>query len=450
MRLPNNLRSWAIALTLVTAAILSSCQKNNTLGRRTAGDPGKKSATTGAKFNFDPNEESEEFFVARDAEQIPGPNLKLIQGGYAVLGAGEDDIMHFNDNPQRSTSISTFWLDETEMTNNDYKEFLFYMKKKINSGTTGAAGTTGTTGAAGTTGTTGAAVTTVIKPVTPDSLLKLEPNEKVWRGAMTFNDVYESYYFRFPGFNFYPVAGVSWKQANAYTKWRTEFVQKIEIAKRKDLSEASPALTTAQLIERGVVIAEFRLPTEAEWEYAAKALIGTQYLEENQEYGRIYPWDGRGVRNPYDGRGKKGGKQGEFLANFKRGRGDYAGIASNSGKFQNDGEILPTNVYDMAPNDYGLYNMAGNMNEWVFDVYRTSTFQDVDDLNPVRRDGVYDDASNYKNSLLNDSIRVYKGGSWRDVTYWLTPGSRRFMHQDSSTNHIGFRCAMISIGAKGK
>jgi len=426
MRLPNNLRSWAIVLVLVAVTVLSSCQKNNTYGRRTAGNPGKKSATTGAGFNFDPNEESEEFFVAKDAEQIPGPNLKLIQGGRTVLGAGEDDIMRFNDNPQRTTSISTFWLDETEMTNNDYKEFLFYLSKP------GSGGTTGTPG------------------VSSDSIKKLEPDETVWRGAMTFNDVYESYYFRFPGFNFYPVAGVSWNQANAYTKWRTEFVQKIEVAKRKDLSEITPPLTTAQLIERGVVIAEFRLPTEAEWEYAAKALIGTQYLEENQEYGRIYPWDGRGVRNPYDGRGKKGGKQGEFLANFKRGRGDYAGIASKSGKFQNDGEILPTNVYDMAPNDYGLYNMAGNMNEWVDDVYRPLSFQDVDDLNPVRRDGVYDDASNYKNSLLNDSIRVYKGGSWRDVTYWLTPGSRRFIHQDSSTNHIGFRCAMISIGDKGK
>jgi len=426
MRLPNNLRSWAIVLVLVAVTVLSSCQKNNTYGRRTAGNPGKKSATTGAGFNFDPNEESEEFFVAKDAEQIPGPNLKLIQGGRTVLGAGEDDIMRFNDNPQRTTSISTFWLDETEMTNNDYKEFLFYLSKP------GSGGTTGTPG------------------VSSDSIKKLEPDETVWRGAMTFNDVYESYYFRFPGFNFYPVAGVSWNQANAYTKWRTEFVQKIEVAKRKDLSEISPPLTTAQLIERGVVIAEFRLPTEAEWEYAAKALIGTQYLEENQEYGRIYPWDGRGVRNPYDGRGKKGGKQGEFLANFKRGRGDYAGIASKSGKFQNDGEILPTNVYDMAPNDYGLYNMAGNMNEWVDDVYRPLSFQDVDDLNPVRRDGVYDEAENYKNTLLDNSIRVYKGGSWRDVTYWLTPGSRRFMHQDSSTNHIGFRCAMISIGAKGK
>jgi gliding motility-associated lipoprotein GldJ len=104
----------------------------------------------------------------------------------------------------------------------------------------------------------------------------------------------------------------------------------------------------------------------------------------------------------------------------------------------------------MAPNDFGLYNMAGNMNEWVYDVYRPLSFQDADDLNPLRKDGVFDEKNTYGTSLLNDSIRVYKGGSWRDVTYWLAPGARRFMHQDSSTNHIGFRCAMVSIGAKGK
>uniref|UniRef100_UPI004048EA0D gliding motility lipoprotein GldJ n=1 Tax=Algoriphagus sp. TaxID=1872435 RepID=UPI004048EA0D len=408
MRLTNTWRSWAIALLLVTVTLLSSCQKNNTYGRRTANSPGKRSATTGATFSFK-TADSTEFFVAKKAEQIPGPNLKLIQGGRATLGSQEEDVMAFRDNLERTVSISTFWMDETEMTNNDYKEFLFDMKKRVST----------------------------------DSIIKLEPSEKVWRGAMTFNDVYESYYFRFPGFNFYPVAGVSWSQANAYAKWRTEFVQKLEIERLK----LDSALTRSQLIERGFVIAEFRLPTESEWEYAAKAMIGTQYLDENQEYGRIYPWDGRGVRNPYDGRGKKASKQGDFLANFKRGRGDYAGIAGDE---TNDGEILPTNVYDLPPNDFGLYNMAGNMNEWVYDVYRPLSYQDADDLNPLRKDGVYDDKSTYGTSLLNDSIRVYKGGSWRDVAYWLAPGARRFMHQDSSTNHIGFRCAMVSIGARGK
>lgn len=409
MRLQNtSWGMWTIALVLVSASILSSCQKNKSYGRRSAGSPGKRSATTGADFSFNV-EDSSQFFVSKKAEQIPGPNLRFIQGGRVVLGSQEEDVMFFKDNTEKPVTISNFYLDETEITNNDYKEFLFHMKRKVGA----------------------------------TALKNLEPSEKVWRGAMSFNDVYESYYFRFPGFNFYPVAGVSWTQANAYAKWRTEFVQKQVLNKLK----MDTTLTQAQLIERGVVVADFRLPNEAEWEYAAKAMIGTQYLDEKQEYGRIYPWDGHGLRNPYDSRGKKAGKQGDFLANFKRGRGDYAGIA---GSINNDGEILPTNVYDMPPNDYGLYHMAGNMNEWVNDVYNPLTFRDADDLNPLRKDWVNDEKHSSGNPLLNDNIRAYKGGSWRDVAYWLTPGSRRFMHQDSSTNHIGFRCAMVAIGAPGK
>lgn len=397
---------WATAFLMVFATVLSSCNKTPGYGRRTANKPGKKSATTGAEFSFEEND-STNFFVSKRAEQIPGPNLKFIQGGRTVLGSQEEDVMAFRDNIERTVSIANFYMDETEITNNDYREFLFDMKKKVSA----------------------------------DSLSKLEPSEDVWSSAMSFNDLYQSYYFRFPGFNFYPVAGVSWKQANVYSKWRTEFVQDL-VRKERGIDSS---FTKNQLIERGVAMADFRLPNEAEWEYAAKAMIGTQYLDENQEYGRIYPWDGRGLRNPYNV--KRKGKQGDFLANFKRGRGDYAGISGNQ---RNDGDILPTNVYDMAPNDFGLYHMAGNMNEWVYDVYRPMTFQDADDLNPLRKDGVYDEQENYETSLFTDEIRVYKGGSWRDVAYWLAPGTRRFMHQDSATNHIGFRCAMISIGEKGK
>ncbi len=397
---------WAAALMIVGGSVLSSCNKTPGYGRRTANKPGKKSATTGAEFSFN-EQDSTNFFVARNAEQIPGPNLKFIQGGRAVLGSQEEDVMAFRDNLERTVTVANFYMDETEITNNDYREFLFDMKKKVSA----------------------------------DSLKKLEPKDDVWGGALSFNDMYQSYYFRFPGFNFYPVAGVSWSQANIYAKWRTDYVQEL-VRKERGLDST---FTKTQLIERGVALADYRLPSEAEWEYAAKAMIGTQYLDENQEYGRIYPWDGRGVRNPYNV--KRKGKQGDFLANFKRGRGDYGGISGNQ---RNDGEILPTNVYDMAPNDFGLYHMAGNMNEWVYDVYRPLTYQDADDLNPLRKDGYGDDVSNNEVSMITDEMRVYKGGSWRDVTYWLAPGTRRFMHQDSATNHIGFRCAMISIGERGK
>ncbi|WP_194976287.1 gliding motility lipoprotein GldJ [Aquiflexum lacus] len=404
----NNKTGLILASALIIAgAFLSSCNKTPGYGRRTAAKPGKASPTTGAEYSFDASNDSTQFLVTRLAKQEIGPNLKYIQGGRAVLGSQEQDVMAFRDNAERTVTIASFFMDETEITNNDYREFLFYMKKKVSA----------------------------------DSIQKLEPQEGVWAGALSYNDVYDTYYFRFPGFNFYPVAGVSWTQANVYAKWRTEFVSDLI----RERNEIDSSFTKNQLIERGVAFAEYRLPSEAEWEYAAKAMIGTQYMDENQEYGRIYPWDGRGVRNPYNV--KRKGKQGDFLANFKRGRGDYAGIAGSN---SNDGEILPTNVYDFPPNDFGLYHMAGNVNEWVQDVYRPLSYQDFDDLNPLRKDGIYDEEETYGTTLITDEYRVYKGGSWRDMAYWLAPGTRRFIHQDSATNHIGFRCAMISIGGVGK
>ena len=101
--------------------------------------------------------------------------------------------------------------------------------------------------------------------------------------------------------------------------------------------------------------------------------------------------------------------------------------------------------------------MAGNVSEWVQDVYRPMSYQDFDDLNPMRRDGFLDDARNYNSdyeknpeaftSLITDRARVYKGGSWKDVAYWMSPGTRRYLDQDSATATIGFRCAMIRAGS---
>jgi gliding motility-associated lipoprotein GldJ len=173
-------------------------------------------------------------------------------------------------------------------------------------------------------------------------------------------------------------------------------------------------------------------------------MIGTQYADENQSNQRIYPWDGSSIRQP------RGRKTGTMLANFKRGRGDYAGIAGKS----NDGAIQTQEIRAYPPNDYGLYDMAGNVNEWVYDVYRPLSYMDMADINSFRRDGYQDEASNYDtknyNSVIDDKQRVYKGGSWADVAYWLSPGTRRFMAEDSASSTIGFRCAMIATGQPKK
>jgi gliding motility-associated lipoprotein GldJ len=223
---------------------------------------------------------------------------------------------------------------------------------------------------------------------------------------------------------------------------------------------------------------------------------------------RVYPWNGTVVRSDE----KK--YYGQFLANFKRGRGDYMGVAGSL----NDGSDLPAEVASYWPNDYGLYNMAGNVAEWVLDVYRPLSFEDVSDYAPFRGnvfttkvtdeegflapkdslgrikyrpvtteeskdrfnyrsanqinyvDGDYQSTINPdwttppsdtvnttnlmyeygKTSLISDKSRVYKGGSWKDPAFYLSPAVRRYMNEDQATNFIGFRCAMGRVGGTSK
>ena len=456
---------------LLSTSILSSCFLFNK-------NKGGVSSTTGMAYG---NSKDTLSFTPYDTKNLPNPpGMVFVQGGRTVLGSFEEDLFGTRDNIERTVTVNSFYMDETEITNQDWKEYVYYQFHPIpvdfgndieisdDQANPFVPATTSHNGQA---------------------IEKLIPNDSVWSSDFSFNDVYSENYYSNPGFNNYPVVGVTWRQVVDYAKWRTDFVNygiisaleledmpdayklafynpdgtlqalgggsgggatgtQISLQEIDDLQQDQIAFINSNkkmFIERGLYLPEFRLPNEAEWEYAAKATIGTQYLDENEEYGRIYPWDGRGVRNPY------GKERGSLLANFKRGRGDYAGIA---GDINNDGDVIPREVGGYEPNDFGLYNMAGNVSEWVNDTYRPLSFQAVDDLNPVRKDGTSDgeglygwdgDRSEFR-SLINDRAKVFKGGSWKDVAYWMSPGTRRFLDQDKATNTIGFRCAMISIG----
>lgn len=396
--------TYSLLFAALTAFILVSCG-GSTLPTSYA--PGKSSSKTGLEYN---GKEDNAFVVNKFRGQPEGPGLVFIEGGRVVLGSMEEDIMQSGDNIERTVTIASFYMDETEVANIHWLEYLHFVK--LDSGDA--------------------------------AYEEALPDTTVWARQLAYNDPYVDHYLRYPGFRYHPVVGVSWKQAMAYSEWRTSKVNHVLALENGDDEVVAKAEAGERIpLETGVVLPNYRLPFEAEWQYAAQALIGTVELDENQSNNRIYPWDGHSLRNPY------GRQMGDFLANFKRGRGDYAGI----GGFLNDAAMITDWVYGNAPNDFGLYNMAGNVSEWVYDVYRPLSFEDVDDLNSVRRDGYLDDApygyeyNKFDNeTFIDNHLRVYKGGSWKDVAYWLSPGTRRYLEEDSSTATIGFRCAMIRAG----
>ncbi|TAF66269.1 MAG: gliding motility lipoprotein GldJ [Cytophagales bacterium] len=435
------------SLTLASCSLFGGGAPKGFQNSQNVSAKGQRSMVTGRLYNDEENPEAS-LVVNEYFGQPDGPNLVFIEGGRFTLGSQEEDIVSSRDNVERTASIQSFFMDQTEVANIHWLEYMAYYSAgnddKIPPAYAGQADVFRKEG--------------------------LLPDTTVWASDLAYNDSYVANYLRYPGFRFYPVVGVSWVQAKDFCWWRTMVVNENLTMEAKQSGkiasvESLPDGEVAPL-ESGIVVPDYTLPTEAQWEYAAKALVGTQYGDENQTNGRIYPWDGHAIRNPYE---TKEYGMGFMLGNFKRGRGDYAGIA---GKL-NDGALITEYIFSYPPNDYGLYNMAGNVSEWVEDTYRPGSFVDVAGLNPVRRQKLADDklsvndsADVYRdskdpynpandagtgifgNSLINNDSRVYKGASWDDVAYWAAPGTRRYADKNFKSAKIGFRCAMIMAGER--
>jgi formylglycine-generating enzyme len=497
------IKSVLLVISVIITISLSSC-----FGRGGGGaDVGSESTTTGWAYN-DPD--VGRFEVSDYVEQETGPGLVFIEGGTFIMGQTAQDVIYDWNNIPRRVTVASYYMDETEVRNIDYREYMNWIAKVYVS--------------------------------YPQVYLQALPDTLCWRKKLAYNEPYVEYYFRHPAYHNYPVVGVSWLQATDYCAWRTDRVNEMALMDEgileanpnqvdednfntqaylagqyeSGIRENLPTLDGGErhaVMEDGIMLPKYRLPMEAEWEYAALGLIGNSMGSPERIYNRkIFPWNGHYVRNDTKQ------NRGKFRGNFQRGRGDMMGVAGAL----NDNASVPAPVDAYWPNDYGLYNMAGNVNEWCLDVFRQLSSLDVDEFRPfrgnvfktVRRnpdgtitdkdslgriafDPVADDYSrhnyqkadniNYRDgdvessidteggwldvsdtkgsdrmyyagtgpkgknmtSMVSDRTRVYKGGGWNDRMYWMSPGTRRYLDERKAKENLGFRCAMTRVGSPG-
>lgn len=378
--------------------------------------------------------------------------MVYIPPGTFHMGPSDEDVNYAFTARNKQVSISGFWMDATEITNNEYRQFTNWVRDSIAGKLMGyvKAGSDGNEyldwkQVAGIKWNDKATIEKIdAMIVTPDNRIfgqkeldatkllyhsevfdfkeaakrenanvargkfivkkdiPVYPDSLVWVRdfAYSYNEPMAKQYFSHPAFGNYPVAGVNWKQATAFCEWRsTNLLNAYLLSKQR--STASP----------------FRLPTEAQWEYAARG-------------GRSqspYPWGGPYLRN----------KKGCLLANFKPGRGNYP----------EDGGFYTVRADAYWPNDFGLYNMAGNVAEWTSSLYSEGGYNFQHDMNPdVRYNAKDQDPPLMKR-------KVIRGGSWKDVGYFLQTSTRAYEYQDTAKAYIGFRCVIDlppSVGKKGK
>lgn len=367
------------------------------------------------------------------------PGMVYIPPGTFHMGPSDEDVNYAYTARNKQVSINGFWMDATEITNNEYRQFtnwvrdstaaklMGFVKQDKNDGTEHIDWVKAKTIKWGDKATIEKIDQMIVTPenrifgkkeidaaklifhsetfdtkeaarrenagkprsqfiVKKDT--RIYPDTLVWIRdfSYSYNEPMTKRYYSHPAFGNYPVVGVSWVQATAFCEWRTAYLNGFLQSKGRAAES------------------DFRLPTEAEWEYAARG-------------GRsqsMFPWGNYYLRN----------KKGCLLANFKPGRGNYP----------EDGGFYTVRADAYWPNDFGLYNMAGNVAEWTSSLYYEGGYNFQHDMNPdIRYNAKDSDPPRMKR-------KVIRGGSWKDVGYFLQTGTRAYEYQDTTKSYIGFRC----------